>query len=74
MPTQQKDPAKTTAGNDRLEKSAAKQEKGPAATEGIVGEDQLDAAIGDEGDDSVTEQTSAVDDPLETAEAKKEDH
>ncbi|KAK9776150.1 putative Histone chaperone domain-containing protein [Seiridium cardinale] len=74
MPIQQKDPVKTTAGNDPLEKSAAKQEKGPPATEGIVGEHQLDAAIGNEGDDSVAEQTSAADDPLETTESKKEDY
>lgn len=38
----------------------------------MVGEDALDAAIGDEGDDSIAEQTSAGDDPLEKAEAKKE--
>lgn len=37
-----------------------------------MGEDTLDAAIGDKGDDSVAEQTSAADDPLEKAEAMKE--
>ncbi|ETS85913.1 hypothetical protein PFICI_03938 [Pestalotiopsis fici W106-1] len=72
MPADQKDPAKTSAGDDPLEKAAAKQEKGAAATEGILGEDALDAAIGDEADDNIAEQTSASDDPLEKAEAKKE--
>jgi hypothetical protein len=66
------DPSKTSAGDDPLEKAEAKKETGAAATEGMVGEDALDAAIGDEGDDSIAEQTSAGDDPLEKAEAKKE--
>lgn len=38
----------------------------------MVGEEELDAAIGDEADDIDPEQTSAGDDPLEKAEAKKE--
>ncbi|KAI1848456.1 hypothetical protein JX265_008762 [Neoarthrinium moseri] len=67
-----KDPTATSAGDDPLEKAEAKKEKGAAATEGMVGEDALDAAIGDEADDKVAEKTSAEDDPLEKAEAKKE--
>ncbi|KAI0127994.1 hypothetical protein BJ170DRAFT_595836 [Xylariales sp. AK1849] len=63
-----------TAENDPLEKAAAGQEKGPAAAEGMVGEDALDEAIGDEGDDAIAEQTSAGGDALEEAEAKKESH
>lgn len=38
----------------------------------MVGEKELDAAIGDEGDDIDAEATSAQDDPLEKAEAAKE--
>jgi hypothetical protein len=60
----------STEYDDPLEKAEAKKEKGQAATEGFVGEKELDAAIGDEGADP--EITSAQDDPLEKAEATKE--
>jgi hypothetical protein len=60
----------TTSYDDPLEKAEAKKETGPAATEGMVGEKELDEAIGDEGSDP--EVTSAQDDPLEKAEAAKE--
>jgi hypothetical protein len=63
---------KSTSGDDPLEKAAAKKETGAAATDGMVGEDALDAAIGDGADDIDPEETSAADDPLEKAEAKKE--
>lgn len=63
----------TTAIEDPLEKAEAKKESGPAATEGIKGEEALDAAIGDDGADEIDpEVTSAGDDPLEKAEATKE--
>ncbi|KAH6638579.1 hypothetical protein BKA67DRAFT_588875 [Truncatella angustata] len=66
------DPSKTTAQDDALEKAEANKETGAAAPDGLVGEDALDAAIGDKGDDSVAEKTSSQDDPLEKAEAEKE--
>lgn len=63
----------TTAIEDPLEKAEAKKETGPAAHEGLVGEEALDAAIGDSGEGEVDpEVTSGVDDALEKAEAKKE--
>ncbi|KIW02674.1 uncharacterized protein PV09_06111 [Verruconis gallopava] len=60
----------STEYDDPLEKAEAKKEKGPAATDGMVGEKELDEAIGDESADP--EVTSADDDPLEKAEATKE--
>ena len=60
----------TTEYDDPLEKAEAAKEKGKSAPEGMVGEKELDAAIGDEGADP--EKTSAQDDPLEKAEAAKE--
>ena len=62
----------TTQADDPLEKAEAKKETGPAATEGFVGEDALNEAIGDDGKDIDAEKTSAEDDPLEKAEATKE--
>ena len=61
----------TSAQDDPLEKAEAAKEKkgGAAATEGMKGEEALDAAIGDDGPDP--EVTSADDDPLEEAEAAK---
>ena len=63
----------TSAEDDPLEKAeAAKEKKGGAATEGIKGEEALDAAIGDDGQGPDPEVTSADDDPLEKAAATKE--
>lgn len=67
--------AQTTEHTDALEKAeAAKEQKSnssKSATEGFVGEKELDAAIGD-SDDQVAEKTSEEDDTLEKAEATKE--
>lgn len=69
----QPDPEATTAADDALEKAEAKKETGKAAPDGLVGEEELDAAIGDEGGDEVDpEVTSGADDPLEKTEAMKE--
>lgn len=66
--------SRSTEQDDPLEKAEAAKEKQSAsaksATEGIVGGDELDKAIGDKGPDP--EVTSADDDPLEKAEATKE--
>jgi hypothetical protein len=67
----------STERDDPLEKAEAAKEKNSAsaqsATEGMVGGDELDKAIGDKGGKGVDpEVTSADDDPLEKAEAAKE--
>ncbi|KAJ4416553.1 hypothetical protein N0V82_006675 [Gnomoniopsis sp. IMI 355080] len=68
-----KDTEASTAVDDPLEKAEATKESGPAAHEGLVGEEALDAAIGDSGEGEVDpEITSGADDSLEKAEAKKE--
>ncbi|CAJ2507707.1 Uu.00g088930.m01.CDS01 [Anthostomella pinea] len=62
----------TTALDDPFEKAEAKKETGASAPDGMVGEKELDAALGDEGDDDIdVKKTTAQDDPLEEAEAKK---
>jgi hypothetical protein len=61
----------STRQDDALEKAEAKKESGSSAVQGMVGEKELDEAIGDsKGPDP--EITSAEDDPLEKAEAAKE--
>ena len=64
---------RSSAADDPLEKAeATKEKKSQSATSGFVGEEELDAAIGDEGKDIDPEETSAQDDPLEKAAATKE--
>ena len=61
----------TTSTMDSLEKAEAGKEKGISAPDGMKGGQALDDAIGDKkGPDP--EVTSANDDPLEKAEAAKE--
>ncbi|ETN43400.1 uncharacterized protein HMPREF1541_02559 [Cyphellophora europaea CBS 101466] len=75
MPNTRSGTQATTEKTDSLEKAEAAKEKqsGPSATEGMVGGDELDKAIGDKGGKGVNpEVTSAEDDPLEEAEATKE--
>lgn len=66
------DPEATTATDDALEKAEAHKDTGAAAQDGIKGEEALNAAIGDDGDDVDPEITSGADDALEKAEATKE--
>ncbi|KPI43436.1 uncharacterized protein AB675_6769 [Cyphellophora attinorum] len=74
MPSTRASAKASTEQDDPLEKAEAtkeaKSKSSEAATDGIVGEDELDKAIGDKGPDP--EVTSADDDPLEKAEATKE--
>ena len=71
--TTQADPETSTAQGDPLEQAEAKKETGAAAPDGMVGEKELDEAIGSDGADIDPEKTSAEDDPLEKAEAVKEE-
>lgn len=63
----------TTGASDPLEQAEAKKEKGDSTTGGIIhGQEAIDEAIGDDGEDIDPVETTAQDDPLEEAEAAKE--